>query len=81
MKVFYPAFLPGNATQRIYVTPANDGGSEVSEFVDGNNVPIPFTVEFKGNRGTEVSDALGRYLVARGHARRTRVPAMIDALT
>lgn len=78
MKVFYPAHNRG--TQRIYVTPANDGGVEVSEFVDGKGEPISFAVEFVGNRGVEVSDALGKYLVARGLARRTRFPALVDQL-
>lgn len=76
MKVYYPKYHTG--MHRIFATPANDGGKDVSEFSDGEGKPITFAVEFKGVHGAEVSDALGKYLVSKGFAKRTRVQQTLD---
>ena len=72
MRVWYP--VPTKGQHIIHVMPANDPeGKEVSEFVDANNVPIQFQVMFEpGGRSMEISDALGKYLIAKKLARKMR---------
>jgi hypothetical protein len=72
MRVWYP--VPTKGQHIIHVTPANDPeGKEVSEFVDGENKPLQFSVVFApGGRSLEISDALGKYLIAKKLARKMR---------
>jgi hypothetical protein len=78
MKVYYPTNNRG--AQRIFVTPAKDGGAEISDFVDDENRALTFEVVFHFNHGTEVSDPLGKYLIAKKLARKTPLPALVDGM-
>lgn len=71
MRVYYPG---GRRNHTTFVTPAADvegirGGVD-SEWLDDEGHPKMITVNFV-NGSAEVSDALGRYLVARRYAKRT----------
>lgn len=70
-------YLPHKkATHTMFVCPAGDKdffrNQEVpSEWVDDDNKPITFEVEFRKGRA-EVDDKLGKYMTDRGLARKTK---------
>jgi hypothetical protein len=69
-------YLPGHKSHSIFVTPAADERGQpldgVSQFKTPNGEPIQYNVRFVDGRA-EVDATLGRWLVERGHARRTRL--------
>lgn len=79
MRVWYPAPLKG--VHIIHVRPAADAaGKEVSEFVDPENNAIQFTVAFdRSGRSEEIPDALGKYLIEKKLARKTRISQLLAA--
>lgn len=73
MRVYHPT-NQGNHT--LYIAPAADpraavGGAD-AEWTDDAGLPRTFEVCFQGGKA-EVTDAIGRYLVATGQAKRTRL--------
>lgn len=57
----------------MHVAPAADVKGEVpAEWVNGDNEPLNFAVEFKFGVA-EVADDLGKYLVSRGLARKSKL--------
>lgn len=74
MKIFLPAARVGAHT--MYVAPAaEDPSAGVPEWWtvkdNGDRVPLSMPVRFV-NGMAEVPDNLGRFLINRGHARKTR---------
>ena len=62
-------------THTLYVCPAGDPdrkGECPSEWVNDRNEPVNFPVEFRNGRA-EVPDNLGRYMIERGLARKTKL--------
>jgi hypothetical protein len=77
MRVYWPM---GNRNHTVVCTPANDpDGAGVSDFLDAFGKPLKFTVEFVAGVASNLPDALGRYLVAKGLANKTPVIAPKDA--
>lgn len=64
------------ATHTMYVCPAGDKdfvkGEVPSDWVDDENKPKTFQVEFKRGKA-EVDDNLGDYMIKRGLARKTKL--------
>ncbi|WP_024516836.1 hypothetical protein [Bradyrhizobium sp. Tv2a-2] len=62
-----------NPTSTLYICPAADTTGEVpAEWVDDNNSPLQFTIEFR-HGAAEVPDPIGKYLIARGYAKKTKL--------
>lgn len=60
-------------SHRMHICPANDIKGEVpAEWVTEHNEPLNIVVEFK-HGVAEVPDNLGKYLISRGIARKTRL--------
>ena len=72
MQVYLPT---DSASHTMYVCPAADktvGDDIPSEWVDADNKPLSFTVQFVAGRA-EVPDSVGKYLVAKRLAAKTRL--------
>ena len=67
-------YLPADA-HTLYVCPAGDMtvGDEIpAEWVDADNNPLTFEIAFRGGCA-EVADSVGRYLLAKKLANKTRL--------
>jgi hypothetical protein len=63
------------ATHTMYLCPGADPeikGEKPSDWFNDKNEPISFTVVFKAGRA-EVDDTVGRYMIERGLAKKTRL--------
>ena len=63
------------ATHTMFVCPAGDPrlkGEMPSDWVDDNNKPLTFEVEFRRGKA-EVDDKLGKYMIEHGMARKTKI--------
>ena len=63
------------ASHTMFVCPAGDPflkGEKPSDWVDNENNPITFQIEFKHGK-SEVDDKIGKYMIDRGLARKTKI--------
>ena len=63
------------ASHTMFVCPAGDTfvkGEKPSDWVDDENKPITFQVEFRRGKA-EVDDKVGKYMVERGLARKSKI--------
>jgi hypothetical protein len=73
MRVYYPGT---RVNHQVFVAPAADPrtnqGAIDSEWINDDGTPKTLLVEFRDG-AADVPDALGRYLIATGQAKRTRL--------
>lgn len=78
MRVYYPDALERPGIRTISVAPAaTDPTARVPEWQDPNGDPITLHVRFV-HGVADVDDALGRFLIAHKHARKSR-PLLVAA--